>query len=333
MSKNVEKNSNTKIIIASGVLFGAGALAAATVIGLKSVASHMFKIAVVNDRESSKKKNEEHIDVNEALEGYKDEIEASREWKRSQPFETVYIRSFDKLRLAAEFLPAQGAKGTIIMVHGYRSSAERDFACIMRDYYERGYNLLLVHQRAHGLSEGKYITYGVKESRDVTDWARWVEGHLGENVDIFLDGVSMGATTVLMASGLHLPSNVRGIIADCGFTSAREIFKHVMKTKYHAPGFPVIGIADRISRKKAGFSFKECDTRKALARSRVPVLFVHGTSDEFVPVNMTIENYEACNAAKEILLIEEAGHALSYFVDKEEYLRALDEFFKKYGKC
>jgi len=334
MNRNVEKDSNTKIIVAAGALFGAGALAAAAAIGLRGAANHMFKTAVVNDRENNKKKSEEYkpvIDTNSGLEKYRDEIEAGKAWKRSQPFETVYIRSFDKLRLAAEFLPVQDAKGTVIMVHGYRSSAEHDFSCIMRDYYEKGYNLLLVHQRAHGLSEGEYITYGVKESRDITDWARWIEGHLGEDKDIFLNGVSMGATTVLLASGLDLPSNVRGIIADCGFTSAREIFKHVMKIKYHAPGFPIIGIADRISKKKAGFGFKECDTKKALSRNRIPVLFIHGTSDDFVPVRMTIENYEACSAEKEILLVEEAGHAMSYLTDREECMRTLDGFFEKYG--
>lgn len=341
MKKRVEKRNNTKkMIIAGGALMGTGALAAAAVTGLRTAADKLFTMAVVNERsnfdnEQNENEQEKHAVV-ESLgadtEKYKDEIDAGRAWKRSMPFETVYIRSFDKLRLAAEFLTAPDAKGTVILAHGYRSSAEYDFSCAMQYYYEKGYNLLLVHQRAHGLSEGEYITYGVKESRDITDWARWTEGHIGEDKDIFLAGVSMGATTVLMASGLDLPSNVRGIIADCGFTSPRDIFKYIMKKNYHAPSFPLVNMAERVSKKKAGFGFKDADTRKALARNnRIPVLFVHGGGDEFVPIWMTIENYEACNADKEILLVEGAEHAMSYLTDREAYTEALDEFFAEHA--
>ena len=133
--------------------------------------------------------------------------------------EDVFLPSYDGLRLHGQLLQQPGAKGTILLFHGYRSSWIIDFSIVLPYYYSLGYNLLAVDERAHGQSEGVYITFGVHERRDAATWAQYAAMHFGLDHPLFLGGLSMGATTVLLASALELPPSVRGVIADCGFSS------------------------------------------------------------------------------------------------------------------
>ncbi len=252
-------------------------------------------------------------------------------WFRQQQPEQVCVTSRDGLHLKGWYLPSEQARGTILLMHGYHSSGWNDFGCVVRFYHELGYHLLLADQRAHGESEGKYIGFGVLERFDCLCWVTYLNERLGHKEPVFLDGLSMGASTVLMASGLPLPENVRGIIADCGFTSPDAIFRHVLRTRYRLPVYPVLPIVNQLCRWKAGFGFRDCSTVDALKQNRLPVLLIHGKADRFVPPRMSCENYEACRGAKKLLLVEGAHHAASFLISPKECEQALRDFLNRYG--
>lgn len=201
----------------------------------------------------------------------------------------------------------------------------------MEFLHRLGYDVLLPYQRSHGESQGKYITYGVKERFDCQSWARYAARRFGEDKPLFLMGISMGAATVLMASGLELPGNIRGIVADCGFTTPWDIMAHVARRDYRLPPFPLLYLLDGLAWLRAGFRLKGADTRKALERNRIPVLFLHGEADSFVPLSMTEENFAACRAEKRLYTVPGAGHAQSFGVDPEGCKRALREFLERCG--
>jgi len=257
---------------------------------------------------------------------YKDDVLAGIAWIDAQSAEDVSVVSFDGLRLRGRLLPAQNARGTVLLFHGYRSSASVDFSCGARFYHELGFNLLLIDQRAHGASEGRFIAYGVLERRDCRTWAEYCAARFGPAHPLFLAGISMGATTVLMAAGLPLPASVRGVVADCGFTSPWDILRELMRGRYHIPVFPFLYLMEFFTRLCARFSLRGASTVDALARASVPILFIHGTDDRFVPCRMTREAYDACVSEKELLLVEGAGHAVSFLADRAAYTEALRSF-------
>ena len=191
---------------------------------------------------------------------------------------------------------------------------------------KRGYNVLLVDQRSHGQSEGKYIGFGCKDRYDAYRWIEWVIGQEGENVQILLHGNSMGGATVLMASGLDLPQQVKGIIADCPFTSPKAVFTHVLHSMYHLPAFPIIQIADAVNKRQAGYGLDECNSAREVRKAKVPVLLIHGDADTFVPCSMSEEIYKNCKSPKQKLIIHGAGHCESYYKDRDAYEGAMDSF-------
>ena len=257
---------------------------------------------------------------------YADEIYEGVDWLHGEGSEIVYTQAFDGIKLAAICLPAKEPKATAILMHGFRSTPYWDFAGVVKKYSEMGFNLLLPYQRAHGKSEGKYITFGVKERRDVHSWIDWVKARFGENEKILLDGISMGCATVLMGSELGYPENVKGIIADCGYTSPYDIVSCVMKDNMHIPKYPFIWMYDAACRVFGDFSLKECSATDAMKVNGVPVLFAHGEADDFVPYWMTKQNYDACVAEKYFVSVPNAGHGMSYLIDKEQYNGAIDRF-------
>ncbi len=244
------------------------------------------------------------------------------------PAEDLYITSYDGLRLHARLLPMENAKGTIAMFHGFHSFGDADFGCAVPLLREMGYQLLLVDERAHQGSEGRYLTYGVKERRDVQAWAREMAGRVDPGHPIYLQGISMGAATVLMAADLPMPENVRGIVADCGFTSPAEIVGKVIR-QFRLPVFPLLYLIELWCRLLAGFSLWGYSTVQALDRSRLPVLFVHGKKDNLVPWEMTQRSSEACCTEKTVLYVEDAGHGESFLVDRPACEAALRTFFEK----
>lgn len=234
------------------------------------------------------------------------------------------------VELAAKRYRQEEPKGRIVMFHGYRSIAETDFGCAMDYYYSQGYELILVDQRAHGKSSGSWIGFGVLERYDCLAWLRYLNEEF-DPLPTFLSGISMGCTTVLMALGLELPPNVKGVIADCGFTSPKEIIYHVMKHKLRiSPALLLPGMS-LFSKVFAGFSYNEYSTLTALKENKIPVLFIHGKNDNYVPPEMTLRNYEACVAEKQLLMVEGAGHGTSYLQDRPGAEKALAAFFSKYN--
>ena len=257
---------------------------------------------------------------------YNDVFKVSIEYLDSLKSERVYTTSFDGLRLAASYYN-NNSNTTILLFHGYRSDGRFDFACAVKFYIELGLNVLVVDQRANGESEGKLITFGIKERRDAVSWTKFInEKYAPKN--ILLSGVSMGATTVMMAANLELPQNVKGIIADCGFTAAPDIIKKVAKQAFKINATPIIPIMDLLCRLFGNFSLYETTTVKALAESDIPIFFIHGKKDGFVPCKMTEESHQAARAEKYICLVEDADHGISFLVDTDNIQRQITEFVK-----
>lgn len=244
------------------------------------------------------------------------------------PYEDVWITSDDGLRLHGKCYTSTPDAPVQIMFHGYKSGAERDFCGGLQVAVRGGFNVLLVDQRAHGKSEGKCLTFGVKEHHDCLAWIDYAIERFGRDTKIFLYGMSMGAATVLMASGLELPGNVVGIVADCGYTSPEAIIKKVLREQ-HCPIFPVYYLTRLGGMLFGGFDLESASAVDALTRCKTPVLFIHGGDDRFVPCEMGRENYDRCAAGnKRLLIVPGAGHGISYMIDQRTYLDTLDAFIK-----
>ena len=190
-----------------------------------------------------------------------------------------------------------------------------------------GFSLLICDQRAHGKSGGRLITMGIKERYDAKAWAEALARKLGRETPLFLAGISMGAATVLMASNLPMEANVRGIVADCGFTSPGDIIRYLMRRHYHVPPRPAAGLLNLSCRLLGGFGLDQWSTVRAVAETTRPILFFHGEEDHFVPKEMTEAAYRACRSEKTLLEFPGAGHGLSYMADTPRYLAALRTFF------
>lgn len=256
-------------------------------------------------------------------------MEERKNFVMAQTHRDVYLTSFDGLKLHATYFPAVSRNGSINLVicfHGYTGEGLSNHVAIADYFLKRGYAMLMPDARAHGASEGKYIGFGCLDRQDALSWIQWAVQECGENTRILLHGTSMGGATVLMTSGLELPDNVKGIVSDCGFTSPKEVFTHVLNHMYHLPAFPAIQGADLINRKLAGYGMDECNARREVQKAKVPILFIHGSADTFVPCSMCHEIYDSCRSPKRKLIIEGAAHAESYYKDMETYEKALTEF-------
>ena len=271
--------------------------------------------------------NEEEI-IKTSYGKYYKAILMSDRWLSSHNAQDIYITSKDHLKLHGLWIPAEDAKGTVILAHGYKSTMLVDFSYVLDFYHALGMNLLIPDQRSHGKSQGKYITFGVKESDDMLGWLSYHNEKFGD-CPVMLSGLSMGASTMLYLADSDLPKNVKGIIADCGFTSPKAILSHVFTSVTHLPGAPVIWATNLFTKVFAGFGLSDKDTRKSLANSKVPVLMVHGKKDDFVPCSMTEEGYAACVSDKQMLLVEGAEHGVSFLFDSDGYTNMLIEFFEK----
>ncbi len=300
------------------------------VLALLGAAMYFFRLSIL--RQSQEKLEEDYTGEDSIWNTFSDRMKAAQRWIKENTAETLEITSFDGLKLKALYIPAEleKPKGTVLAFHGYRSLATVDFALEAEFFHDLGYRVVLPYQRSHGLSEGKYITYGVNERFDCRDWARYLERRFGPE-DLFFTGISMGSATVMMAADLDLPPCVRGIVADCGFTSPWAIMAHVAKKDYKLPAFPLLNMVDWIARVKAGFSLKGADSRVSLSKTELPVLFLHGREDDFVPVSMTEENFKACRGEKGKYLVSGAAHAQSFAVDTAGCEEKISGFLKKYG--
>ena len=260
---------------------------------------------------------------------YYNYIVSSDRWLNEHDAQDVYISSDDGLKLHGLWIPALNPRGTVLFAHGYRSTMLVDFGLAFDFYHNQGMNLLVPEQRCHGRSEGRFITFGVKESEDMVSWIDYHNDVFGK-YPMILSGLSMGASTMLYLADQELPGNVKGIIADCGFTSPWEILTVVFKRVIHLPAAPTLIITDLIAKLIAGFGLKEKDTRLSLINSRLPVFMIHGTEDCFVPCKMTEQGYAACEGDKQLLLVDGADHGVSFLVAKERYTEMIYNFLNQH---
>lgn len=252
-------------------------------------------------------------------------------WMHEQDFKPYTIKNDRGETLCGFFLEAKEKSDKFVLCsHGYRSRGKGEYRFISKFYHENGYNIFLVDHTAAGDSEGKYISFGYYESRDLLLWAKFLVETFGSDIKIALHGISMGCATVLMLAGNEdLPENVKFVISDCGYTSARDQFETVLRKK-HIPTEPLITTAGLINKAVCHYSLGEVKPIDAVRRTKLPMLFIHGGSDSLVPKEMAMEMYKVCPTDKDILIVEHAGHAESYQKDSEAYEEKILNFTKKY---
>ncbi len=266
---------------------------------------------------------------------YKSTMDTNKEWLLSLPKDTVTLKSRDNLKLRGYYFQNQNTKNdknqkTVMLFHGYTSNSLGEHPTIARIYYDLGYNIFMMDHRAHGDSEGSYIGFGVLDRLDGLAWIKYLNKRFKDNLHkIVLHGDSMGGATVTMMSGLDLPKNVVAIVSDCAFTSAWDVFDHVLKTMYHIPSYPILAIADKMVQKQAGYSIRECNGLNEVRKAKVPILFLHGENDFFVPCKMVYQLYENCASEKELFVIKGASHANSIYHGYENYRDKVTKFLEK----
>ncbi len=266
------------------------------------------------------------------VDDFMEALRVGEEHIRSLETEVWEMESYDGLRLVAHWYPCENAQRIIVAMHGWRSNWANDFGTVCDVWHDSGCSVLYVEQRGQGESDGEYMGFGMTERFDCRDWVNMVDAQNTERLPIYLCGVSMGAATVLMASNLELPDTVCGIIADSGFTSPHAIWKHVVNNNLRMT-YGIRGkIAEEMCRKKTTFGSNEITATDALRETTIPVLFIHGTDDNFVPVTMTYENYKACASPKHLLVVPGADHAMSFYIDQAAYESAVQNFWKEYDK-
>ena len=249
---------------------------------------------------------------------------------RTSPHRDVKIKSYDGLTLRGKFYEYAPEAIIEIMFHGYHGNAERDMSGGIARAAALGHSALVVDHRGAGRSDGNVVTFGVREHRDVLSWIDFVLKEIDPDAKIILTGISMGASTVLIASGQVLPENIVGILADCGYTSAKDIIKKVIKDFKLPPNimYPFVRPGARLFGR---FNLEKISPIEAVKNSKIPTIFFHGDTDAFVPHYMSEENFKACTAPKKLVLIKGAGHGLAFPVDQELYIKEAKEFFDTYS--
>lgn len=296
---------------------------AALILTAAAISYYAYRKAFLSDRKRQedwdgfiRRAGEEGPQVRELMEQLK-EITA----------EDVFINSFDGLKLHGRYYHVKDGVPLDIQFHGYNGNAMRDFCGGNKISRESDHNSLLIDQRAHGMSRGKTISFGINERKDCLSWVRYAVERFGEDTEIVLSGVSMGAATVLMASDLGLPKNVKAIVADCGYSSPKAIINKVMRDSGLPDKlmYPFVWLGAMVFGK---FNLTESSAVSAVSESDVPILIIHGGADDFVPCYMAEEIYKACRSEKKLLIVPGAGHGMSYLVDKDLYEKTVKDFIK-----
>ncbi len=316
------------MLFSSAAAFCTSAWAAASY----ALTRKMVKIAINREKPNTSTKSAIRLSGT-PVSKYAGQIEAASQKLKERVTEAVKITAADGEILAGHIYHCKNPKRIIIAMHGWRSSWNRDFGPISDFWMQNNCTIVYADQRGQNKSGGEYIGFGLAERFDCRDWALWVNRNINrENLPIYLAGISMGATTVLMAAGLDLPENVCGIMADCGFTSPYAIFKHVADNNLKISYTLISAMANSMYKKRIEMNTDDYSTLEALSHTSIPVLLIHGSDDRFVPVEMTYENYKACASPKKLLIVPGATHALSYYENTKEYQRVVEEFWQQYDK-
>ncbi len=262
-------------------------------------------------------------------ENWQKQKEQAAEWKAGADSKMLYTTSDDGLQLAAEVIVSdESSHRWVIAVHGYRGT--HNYMDAPASYFGlQGYNALLPDLRGCGASEGDYIGMGWPDRRDMLKWIGWIIGEDPE-AEIVLYGISMGGATVMMTSGEALPPQVKAVVEDCGYTTVWDIFEDELAYLFHLPSFPILHVASGISSFRAGYNFTEASSLKQVAKAEVPILFIHGSEDNFVHTDMIYKVYDACNTEKQMLVVDGAGHGNSYNHAPELYFDTIFTFLAPY---
>ncbi len=246
---------------------------------------------------------------------------------RNFPYQNLQIQSFDKLNLYAKYYEYDKDSPIEIMFPGYRGNAERDLSTGVKRAFKCGRSVVLVDQRASGKSDGHTISFGINERIDCLYWARYVSEKFGQNRKIILTGISMGAATVLMASNLDLPANVIGVLADCPYNMPKDIIMKVVKDMKLPPKvvYPFIKLGARMY---GNFLLDSASPIESVKETKLPIIFFHGTNDDYVPCEMSQKLFDACQSEKELVTIEGGSHGTSYMKDPDKYIDKLNSFFR-----
>ena len=305
-----------------------------TILSTVFIGNYFVEYALLNNN-----RDDDHVNVVDGSDEFVNRIEAVKkeekklrdEWLVNVAPQTkeVSIKSDDDLTLYGhEFLQEDATDHWFLVVHGYKSSEKEAFLSA-RHFYERGFNVLTVAMRAHPPSEGRFIGMGNLDRYDLFKWTL----HLVQNYPnskIVYHGTSMGGATVVSASDMDLPENVVAIIDDCGYTSTWNIFEQELKKRFNLSAFPVLYMADIMGRIRAGYSLGETSALKSVKETNLPILFIHTTDDDFIPVSMSKELYEAKKDKKELFIIEGGEHAEAKYVAGDEYYEKIFSFIKEY---
>lgn len=331
INKNIKPKSslNKKLIIVLALIF-------LPITILFFIANFFYRLAIDPKSDRSKVFSADHnkIDFDEITKQTPTEREANRkiieDWKNSVSFEDWIIDSHDNLKLHALSLtnPEKSNKWAILC-HGYTDSA-KNMSGFGKNFYENNYNILVPDARGHGDSEGNYIGMGWHERLDIVNWINFLVENNPE-CEILLYGISMGGATVMMVSGEeNLPNNLKAIVEDCGYTSVWDEFGYQMKSLFKIPAFPILHACSLITKLRSGYSFKEATAIEQLKKCTVPILFIHGSEDTFVPANMVQKVYDATNSPKDIVIVEGAGHGLSSTILGKDYWDKIWDFVGDY---
>ena len=313
----------TELWITLGVLGGVGVLVLLTAFICFRMAFYVTNRSKVDGEKFSLPPGKEYIPHHDQMQAWHNEVS-------SIPYRTLTVRSFDGLTLYGKYYEYAPGAPIELMFHGYRGSAQRDLCGGVQRCFALGRSALIVDQRACGKSGGNVIGFGVLESKDCPVWVDCILREIDPDARIILTGISMGASTVVMAAAQPLPSNVVGVLADCGYTSAREIIKTVIRgMKLPADLlYPFVRLGARLF---GHFDPNETSPLAAAKQCRLPIIFFHGQADDFVPCHMSQSGYDACITTKKLVTVPGAGHGLGYVLDPDGYLKALAEFSKHMG--
>ena len=306
------------ILIGIAVLFIIAEIAAA---------KYFFKLAVVPkpfDFETAVKDPKAEKDYTADLEM----LHTAQAYLKDRSPESIELLSRDGLRLKGVYYHAVQPKGvTVIMMHGYNHTGIGQFGYDCMFYLKNGCDVLLPDQRACGKSEGKYITFGVRESNDCADWCyRINEEYKPES--IILHGISLGGATVMMALSEQLPDNVKGVVEDCGFTSPYEQLKHNVE-QMKIPPVLVMPVTSLYCKLKAGYGFKDKSSLDGIKANKRPLLVIHGDKDDFVPTEMGRRVYDTADCDKELIITKDTEHADSFKNHREQCEEACMRLIRK----
>lgn len=278
--------------------------------------------------ESIDQDSPELAEIMEKYQGYGEYVELGNEWYEDTALHVVSIQSADDLKLVAREHVRGDGNRWVLLVHGY-TGQHTEMSSFAANYSEQGYSVLMPDMRSHGDSEGEMIGMGWLDRKDIVLWIDYIlESY--PDAEIVLHGQSMGGATVLMTSGEELPENVKAIVSDCAYSGVWQEFTSVLDSWFGLPAFPVLNASSLVCQLRGGYSLRDASAVDQVAKSVTPILFIHGSADDFVPTDMVYDVYDAASCEKELLIVEGAGHACSQYEDNELYYKTVFGFLENY---